>query len=117
MIRICRLKKTNLHGENLSAHDITATVQKINLARDIGPVRLGNMDLVHIIDGLIAIIVMGGGWFLGSQAREIKRVEILLNRTREDYATRTDMRDDMRTISESLHRVEDKLDRVLQKET
>jgi len=72
-----------------------------------------DIDLVHIIDGLIGIIVLGGGWFLGSQAKELKRVEILLNRTREDYTTRTDMRDDMRAVMDSLHRVEDKLDRVL----
>ena len=45
------------------------------------------MGLAHIIDGLIGIVVMGGGWFLGTQAKELKRVEILLNRTREDYAT------------------------------
>ena len=73
------------------------------------------MDMVHIIDGLIAVLVMGGGWFLSSQAKELKRVEILLNRTREDDATRTDMRDDMRNVMEALHRVEDKLDRVLGK--
>ena len=35
------------------------------------------MDLVHIIDGLIGIIVLGGGWFLGTQSREIKRIDIL----------------------------------------
>jgi hypothetical protein len=72
-----------------------------------------NLDLVHIIDGLIAIIVMGGGWFLGSQAREVKRIEILLNRTREDYATRQDTREDMTRVMDALHRLEDKLDRAL----
>jgi uncharacterized membrane protein YccC len=71
------------------------------------------MDLVHIIDTLIGIVVAGGAYFLGSQARELKRVEILLNRTREDYATRTEMRDDMRAVMDALHRVEDKLDRAL----
>lgn len=71
------------------------------------------MDLVHIIDTLIAIVVAGGGWFLGTQAKELKRVEILLNRTREDYATRSEMRDDMRAVMDALHRVEDKLDRAL----
>lgn len=40
------------------------------------------MDLVHIIDGLIGIIVLGGGYYLGTQGRELKRVEILLNKTR-----------------------------------
>ena len=73
------------------------------------------MDLAHIIDGLIGIVIMGGGWFLSTQAKELKRVEILLNRTREDYATRSDTRDDMRAVMDALHRVEDKLDRVLGK--
>ena len=41
---------------------------------------------------------------------EVKRVDILLNRTREDYATRKEMRDDMKLVVDALHRVEDKLD-------
>jgi hypothetical protein len=47
---------------------------------------------------------------------EMKRIDILLNRTREDYATRTEMRDDMKVVVDALHRVEDKLDRVLSKD-
>lgn len=74
------------------------------------------MDLVHIIDTLIGIVVMGGAWFIGSVAKEQKRLDILLNRTREEYATRNDLRDDMARLVEALHRVEDKLDRVLSKE-
>jgi len=66
------------------------------------------MDFVHIIDGLIALIVMGGGWFLSSQAREIKRIDILLNKTREDYAKRDD-------VTVSINRLEEKIDRVLEK--
>tara|TARA_R100000322_G_C5327383_1_gene162201 strand:- start:290 stop:517 length:228 start_codon:yes stop_codon:yes gene_type:complete len=73
------------------------------------------MDLVHIIDTLIGIVVAGGAWFLGSQAKELKRVEILLNRTREDYATRSDTKDDMQRVMDAVHRVEAKLDSVLQK--
>ena len=74
------------------------------------------IDLVHIIDGLMGIIILGGGWFLSTQAKELKRVEILLNRTREDYATRSDTKDDMRALMDALHRVEDKLDRALGKD-
>ena len=48
--------------------------------------------------------------------QEVKRIDILLNRTREDYATRQEMRDDMKVVIDALHRVEDKLDRVLSKE-
>jgi len=74
------------------------------------------MDLVHIIDTLIGIVVMGGAWFLSGMTKEQKRIEILLNRTREEYVTRSEVREDMTRVMEALHRVEDKLDRVLQKD-
>ena len=59
------------------------------------------MDLVHIIDTLIGIVVMGGA-YLGSVAKEIKRIDILVNRTREDYATRGETRDDMHRVMDAL---------------
>lgn len=74
------------------------------------------MELVHIIDTLIGIVVMGGAWLLSSMTKEQKRIEILLNRTREEYVTRNEVREDMSRVMEALHRVEDKLDRVLQKD-
>tara|TARA_R100000742_G_C4279090_1_gene102885 strand:+ start:2053 stop:2259 length:207 start_codon:yes stop_codon:yes gene_type:complete len=66
------------------------------------------MDLVHIIDGLIALIVMGGGYFLGSQAKEVKRLDILLNKTREDYAKRDD-------VTVAIYKLEEKIDRILER--
>ena len=62
------------------------------------------------------LVISGLAYFLSSQAKELKRVEVLLSRTREDYATRNDLRDDMSRLVEALHRVEDKLDRALSKE-
>jgi len=50
------------------------------------------------------------------QMAELKRIDILLNRTREDYATKNELREDMNRVMEALHRVEDKLDRALQKD-
>jgi hypothetical protein len=73
------------------------------------------MDLVHIIDTLIGIVVMGGAWYLSGQSKEIKRIDILMNRTREEYVTRQEVREDMSRVMEALHRVEDKLDRALNK--
>ena len=70
-------------------------------------------NLIHIIDGLIAVVVMGFAYWASTLQKEVKRIEILLNRTREDYSTRADTRDDMMRVMEGLHRVEDKLDRVL----
>ena len=71
------------------------------------------MGMSSLIDLLIGIIVVGGGWWLNRMANEQKRLEILLNKTREDYITRVEQRDDMRQVMEALHRVEDKLDRAL----
>ena len=73
------------------------------------------MDVVHIIDTLIGIVVMGGAWYLAGMAKEMKRIDILMNRTREEYVTRQEVREDMSRVMEALHRVEDKLDRALNK--
>jgi hypothetical protein len=74
------------------------------------------MEMALIIDTLVGLVIGGLAYFLSSQAKELKRVEVLLSRTREDYATRNDLRDDMSRLVDALHRVEDKLDRALSKE-
>ena len=71
------------------------------------------MEMQNLIDMLIGLFVAGGAWWANGMSREQKRIEILLNKTREDYATRTEMRDDMRRVMEALHRLEDKLDKAL----
>jgi|TARA_R110000796_G_scaffold122054_1_gene236348 hypothetical protein len=73
------------------------------------------MDLVHIIDGLIGVVVLGFGYWASNLASELKRVEILLNRTREDYASRSEVSDQITRLSEAMVRLESKLDRVLEK--
>ena len=75
------------------------------------------MEMHSLIDTLIGLVVAGGAWWANSMTKEQKRIEILLNKTREDYATRVEMRDDMRRVMEALHRVEDKLDKVLSRES
>ena len=72
------------------------------------------MEMTNLIDMLLGVIVAGGAWFLVGLSNELKRLSILLNRTREDYATKVELRDDMDRLMEALHRLEDKLDRVLQ---
>lgn len=75
------------------------------------------MEMHSLIDTLIGLVVAGGAWWANGMTKEQKRIEILLNKTREDYATRTEMRDDLRRVMEALHRVEDKLDKVLSRES
>ena len=65
---------------------------------------------------VLTLIIGPAFWTFRTLMAEVKRIDILLNRTREDYATRKEMRDDMKVVVDALHRVEDKLDRVLSKE-
>ena len=71
------------------------------------------MEMSGLIDVLIGLIVAGVGWWVNRMANEQKRLEILLNRTREEYATKFELRDDMNRVMEALHRVEDKLDKLV----
>ncbi len=74
------------------------------------------MEMTSLVDMLLGMLAAAGAWWANNMTREQKRVEILLNKTREDYATRMELRDDMRRVMEALHRVEDKLDKVLSRE-
>ena len=65
---------------------------------------------------VLTLIIAPAFWTFRNLMQEVKRIDILLNRTREDYATRKEMRDDMKLVVDALHRVEDKLERVLSKE-
>jgi len=69
--------------------------------------------MTNLIDMLLMFIAAGFGWWANNTTKEVKRLEILLNRTREDYATRGELKEDMNRVMEALHRVEDKLDRIL----
>jgi len=74
------------------------------------------MEMADLIDALLAIIVTVGGWWATNTSREQKRLEILLNKTREEYATKYELREDMKRVMDALHRVEDKLDKALSRD-
>ena len=74
------------------------------------------MEMTSLIDMLLGLVVAGVAWFLSEQNKEQKRLNILLNKTREEYATKFELRDDMRKVMDALHRVEDKLDKVLSRD-
>jgi len=71
------------------------------------------MEMSGLIDVLIGIIIAGLGYWLRTIQSEQKRIDILLNRTREDYATKHELRGDMDNLMQALHRLEDKLDRLI----
>lgn len=62
------------------------------------------------------MIVAPAFWAFRQMFAEVKRIQILLNKTREEYATRVEVRENMDRLMEALHRLEDKLDRALSKD-
>ena len=62
---------------------------------------------------LLTLVIAPVFWAFKQMYAEVKRIQILRNKTREDYATKQDLKDDMRQVMDALHRVEDKLDKVL----
>ena len=71
------------------------------------------IDPVIFWNVVLTLIIAPAVWAFRNMMAEIKRIDILLNRTREDYASRAEVRDEMQHVMEALHRLEDKLDRVL----
>jgi archaellum component FlaC len=58
-------------------------------------------------------------WVLKDKADELKRLGILLNKTREeiarDYVTRTEIHADITRVLDRLDRLDEKLDRLVEK--
>ena len=71
------------------------------------------MEMSGLIDLLIGLVIAGGGWWVNRMSDEQKRLEILLNRTREEYATKFELREDMRDVMEALNRLDAKLDKLM----
>jgi len=68
--------------------------------------------------GLSAVIGLIA-WWIKSQADEVRRVQILLNRTREelakDYVTKQDNNAAMTQIVARFDRIEEKIDRLVER--
>lgn len=58
------------------------------------------------------------GWVLKDKADELKRVTILLNRTREEvakeYVTKVEVHADINRVLDRLDRLDEKLDRLME---
>ena len=66
-----------------------------------------------VLSGFIAVI----GFFLREKSEEVKRLQILLNRTREEmakeYVTKTEVHADINRVLDRLDRLEAKIDQVI----
>ena len=64
-------------------------------------------------NGILTVVIAPAVWAFRGVLLEMKRLDILLNKTREEYAKREDVKDDMHTVMEALQRLEDKLDKII----
>ena len=65
---------------------------------------------------ILTLVIAPALWTFRSMMLEVKRLDILLNKTREEYASRSEVKHEMHGVMEALHRLEDKLDRGLSRE-
>ena len=73
------------------------------------------LDISTLWSGIITLVLMPFAWAFNKMFAEVKRLQILLNKTREEYASKEDLRHTSNRIVETLNRLEDKLDKVLSK--
>jgi len=71
------------------------------------------MDGMMFWNIVLTLVIAPAMWAFRQMYSEVKRLQILLNKTREDYATRIELRDDMTRMMEAMHRIEDKIDRLM----
>ncbi len=76
---------------------------------------MGEISPVIFWNVVLTLVIAPAIWMFSNLMGEVKRIDILLNRTREDYSTKQELREDMRMVTEALHRLEDKLDKVLER--
>jgi|TARA_R100000700_G_scaffold5908_1_gene9274 membrane protein insertase Oxa1/YidC/SpoIIIJ len=74
------------------------------------------IDAMLFWNVILTLVVVPFGWAFNKMFQEVKRLQILLNKTREEYARRDDVKEDMDRVMAALHRVEDKIDKMLSRD-
>jgi hypothetical protein len=91
--------------------------QNVILCRVVCEQRGAFMEMY--IDIAMGLIITVGGWWCKSQHDELKRVTVLLNRTREEiakeYVSVSRQQSDMDRVIDRLDRLEGKLDRLMER--
>ena len=72
-----------------------------------------NLDPMLFWNIILTMVVVPFGWAFNKMFQEVKRIQILLNKTREEYARKDDVKDDIHEIIDAMRRLEDKLDKIL----
>lgn len=74
------------------------------------------MEATVIWNSILTVLIGVVGFFMASKFKELDRVSILLNKTREevarDHITRAEFRQDMKELIERFDRIEAKIDNL-----
>ena len=77
------------------------------------------MEMDALLNMVFAAVISGLGWWIKSQHDELKRITILLNRTREEmakeYVTKTDNTVVLDRVMVRFDRLEEKIDRLMER--
>ena len=78
------------------------------------------MELLNLWSGILSLLVAVLMWVLKEKAGDIKRLEILLSKTREeharDYVTKADVHNDINRVLARLDRLDEKLDTFMKEQ-
>ena len=73
------------------------------------------MEAEFMWNALLSIGVTAVGFWVKSWVSEVTRLQILLNRTREEYITKADSSDQMNRVMNRLDGHDAKIDRILER--
>jgi len=75
------------------------------------------MDISPMIfwNVILTLVIAPAFWLFKGLLSEVKRIDILLNKTREDFTPRSELKDEIQDLNKAMHRIEDKLERLLSK--
>ena len=74
------------------------------------------IDAMMFWNIILSLVVAPAAWAFGKMFQEVKRLQILLNKTREEYATRDMVNNENKEVIALLRRLEDKFDRFVERQ-
>jgi hypothetical protein len=74
------------------------------------------MEAELMWNALLSIGVTAVGFWVKSWVGEVTRLQILLNRTREEYITKADSSDQMNRVMNRLDSLDAKIDRLIERQ-
>ena len=78
------------------------------------------MELLNVWNGILSFLLAVLMWVLREKSADIKRLEILLSKTREeharDYVTKADVHSDINRVLARLDRLDEKLDAFMKEQ-